>query len=157
MLSDFRCRAYVLHCPHMESVNADIIEKIVALSGQLPDEQRRQLLDLIASWKTDIRQAVRETYTELLNFTSKNGAHYGHARDISATGVFIATPAKFELGESIKLILTFISAPNPVRLQGSVVRKTDEGIGVRFDETSRGQVKELDAIISKHALILHHK
>jgi len=141
----------------MKSVNPDIIEKIVALSGQLPDEQRRQLLDLIAGWKPDVRQAVRESYTELLNFTSKNGTHYGHARDISATGVFIATPAQFKLGESIKLILTFISAPNPVRLQGSIVRKTDEGIGVHFDESSRGQVKELDAIISKHALILHHK
>jgi len=148
---------YVLHCPHMEPVNADIIEKIVQMSGQLPDKQRRQLLDLVASWKPDIRQAARESYTELLNFTSKNGTHYGHARDVSATGVFIATLAEFELGESIKLILTFISAPNPVRLQGCVVRKTDEGIGVHFDKSSRSQVKNLDSIISKHALILHHK
>ncbi len=154
---DFRCPPCVLHCPPMEPVDTEIIEKIVALSGQLPDEQRRQLLDLVANWKTDIRQAVRETYTELLNFTSTTGTHYGHARDISATGVFIATPAQFELGEKIKLILTFISAPNPVRLQGSIVRKTDEGIGVHFDDASRNQVKELDSIISKHALILHHK
>jgi len=141
----------------MEPVNADIIEEIVKLSGQLPDEQRRQLLDLVTSWKPDIRHASRETYTELLNFTSKNGTHYGHARDISATGVFIATLAKFEVGEAIKLILTFISAPNPVRLHGSVVRKTDEGIGVHFDASSRHQVQELDSIISKHVLILHHK
>jgi len=141
----------------MEQVDADIIEKIVALSGQLPDTQRRQMLDLIAGWKADIRQSTRETYTELLNFTSKNGTHYGHARDVSATGVFIATSAKFEVGEAIKLILTFISAPNPVRLQGTVVRKTDEGIGVHFDESSHSQVKNLDSIISKHALILHHR
>lgn len=154
---DFRCPPCVLHCPHMKPVNADIIEKIVALAAQLPDEQRRQLLDLVSSWKPDVRQAARETYTELLNFTSKNGTHYGHARDISASGVFIATLAEFEVGDPIKLILTFISAPNPVRLQGYVVRKTEEGIGVHFDESSRRQVKDLDAIISKHALILHHR
>jgi len=147
----------VLHCPHMESVNADIIEEIVTLSAQLPEKQRRQLLDLVAEWKPDIRQATRESYTELLNFTSKNGTHYGHARDVSASGVFIATSAKFEVGDAIKLILTFISAPNPVRLQGHVVRKTDEGIGIHFDENSRSQVKNLDSIISKHALILHHR
>ncbi len=140
----------------MESVNTDIIEKIVAISGQLPDEQRRQLLELIADWNTDIRQSARETYSELLNFTSKNGDHYGHGKDVSATGMFIMTPVEFELGEPIKLTLTFISAPNPIRLHGFVARKTDEGIGVQFDESSRGQVKKLDSIISKHALILHY-
>jgi len=141
----------------MEPVNADVIEKIILLANALSETQRRQLLELTASWKTDIRQAPRQTYTELLNFKSSNGAHYGHARDISATGVFIVTPAPFETGESVELILTFISAPNPVRLHGTVVRKTDEGIGIQFDTASHVQVKELDAIISKHALILHHR
>jgi len=141
----------------MEPVNPEIIEKIVALACELPERQRRQLLDLTAGWKTDIRQAPRETYTELLNFRSGNGSHYGHARDISATGVFIVTPAQFETGEQIQLILTFISAPNPVHLSGKVVRKTADGIGVQFDEASRNQVRELDTIISKHALILHQR
>lgn len=141
----------------MESVNTDIIEEIAKLSAQLPDEQRRQLLDLIASWKPDIRQAVRENYTELLNFTSKNGTHYGHAKDISATGVFIMTPAEFELGMQVKLVLTFISAPNPVRLSGTVVRKTEGGVGVQFDAQSSRQVEELNSIISKHVLIMHHR
>jgi len=54
----------------------------------------------------------------------------------------------------VNLVLTFISAPNPVRLTGSVVRKTETGIGVHFDDASRSQVKEMDNIISKHALIL---
>ncbi len=141
----------------MESVNTDIIEDIAKFSVQLPDEQRRQLLDLIASWKPDIRQAVRESYTELLNFTSKNGTHYGHAKDISATGVFIMTPAEFELGMQVKLLLTFISAPNPVPLSGTVVRKTEAGIGVQFDAQSSRQVEKLDSIISKHVLIMHHR
>jgi len=141
----------------MESVHADIIEDIARLSAQLPDEQRRQLLDLIAGWQPDVRQAVRESYTELLNFTSKNGTKYGHAKNISATGVFIITPAEFELGMQIKLVLTFISAPNPVRLNGTVVRKTEVGVGVQFDAQSSRQVEKLNTIISKHVLILHHR
>jgi len=141
----------------MEPVHTDILEQIVTLANELPPAQRQQLLDLTASWKTDIRRAPRENYTELLNFKSSNGTHYGHARDISATGVFIATPAPFDMGESLKLILTFISAPNPIRLRGTVVRKTDEGIGIQFDTKSSTQVSELDAIISKHALILRPK
>ena len=141
----------------MEPVNPELIEKIAALACELPEQQRRQLLDLTAAWKPDIRRAPRETYTELLNFKSDNGSHYGHARDISSSGVFIVTSGQFEPGERIQLILTFISAPNPVRLSGEVVRKTAEGIGVQFDAGSSSRVAELDSIISKHALILHQK
>ena len=140
----------------MESVDNGVIEKIAAMSNELPEKQKQQLLELVYSWRADVRQASREPYKELLNFTSKKGSHYGHARDVSATGVFVETPADFEIGEQVKLVLIFISAPNPVRLSGSVVRIVDEGIGIQFDEASQSQVEQLDRIISKHALILCH-
>jgi len=138
----------------MESVDNSVIEKIAVISNELPEKQKQQLLELIGSWREDVRHAPRAPYKELLNFTSKKGSHYGHAHDVSSTGVFIETTADFELGEQVNLVLTFISAPNPVRLTGSVVRKTAEGIGVQFDAASQSQVKEMDTIISKHALIL---
>jgi len=138
----------------MESVDNSVIERIAAISNELPDKHKQQLLDLISSWRADVRRASREPYKELLNFSSKKGSHYGHARDISASGVFVETPAEFELGEQVKLVLTFISAPNPVRLTGSVVRLTDVGVAIHFDESSKSQVRQLDNIISKHALIL---
>lgn len=141
----------------MGTVKLDVVEKIIALAYELPDEQRQQLLELTGSWKPDVRQASREPYSELLNFTSKTGSHYGHARDISATGVFIESPAECDVGQQVKLILTFISAPNPVRLTGTIVRKTTDGFGVQFDDHSRERISELDNIISKHALILHHQ
>ncbi len=138
----------------MKPVSEEIIEKLAGIAQQLPDKKKRQLLDLLASWTPDVRQAPRESYTELLNFESNKGSHYGHARDVSSTGVFIETPADFELGESVNLFLTFISAPNPINLTGSVVRKIENGIGIQFDEGSQSQVQEMDSIISKHALIL---
>lgn len=138
----------------MGPVDSSVIEKIAAISNELPEKQKQQLLDLIGSWRADVRQASRAPYKELLSFTSKKGSHYGHAHDVSASGVFIETTANFELGEKVNLVLTFISALNPVRLTGSVVRKTEDGIGVHFDAASQSQVKEMDTIVSKHALIL---
>ena len=138
----------------MKPVSEEIIEKLAGIAQQLPDEKKQQLLDLLAAWTPDVRQSPRESYTELLNFESKSGSHYGHARDVSGTGVFIETPAAFEIGESVSLVLTFISAPNPLKLTGSVVRKVDNGIAIQFDPLSQSQVKEMDSIISKHALIL---
>ena len=138
----------------MESVTEQTMAQLADIASQLPDEKKQQLLDLISSWQADVRQAPREPYTELLNFKSKNGSHYGHAKDVSSTGVFIETPGDFDIGEAVKLVLTFISAPNPVKLTGVVVRKTEHGIGLSFDAVSQSQVKEMDSIISKHALIL---
>jgi len=137
--------------------DTNIIEKITCLALKLPEGQKRQLLTLISTWKKDIRRTQREKYTELLHFTSEKGAHYGQARDINATGVFIENKGEFKVGEHVELILTFISAPNPIKLAGMVVRKTDEGIGVQFDSCSQSQIKYMDSIISTHALILRHE
>ena len=138
----------------MEPVTDDVIAQLADVASQLPDEKKQQLLVLISSWQADVRQAPRESYTELLNFKSKKGTHYGHAKDVSSTGVFIETPGDFDIGESVKLVLTFISAPNPIKLTGVVVRKAENGIGLNFDAVSQSQIKEMDSIISKHALIL---
>jgi len=81
----------------MQSVDNSVIEKIAAIANALPDKHKQQLLALISSWRADVRQASRAPYKELLNFTSKKGSHYGHAHDVSSTGVFIETTAEFVL------------------------------------------------------------
>jgi len=141
----------------MNDVADHIISQLADIAQQLPENKKKELLLLLSSWQKDVRQATRESYTELLNFQSKNGSHYGHARDVSSSGVFIETPAEFEIGESVKLVLTFISAPNPVKLKCIVVRIADNGIGLHFDSVSQSQIREMDSIISKHALILRQK
>ncbi|ATX79043.1 PilZ domain-containing protein [Mariprofundus aestuarium] len=141
----------------MEAVDNGIIEKISILAEQLPQVHRKQLLDLMATWQTDIRYAPREPYPEKIRFSVGGGNHFGHARDVSATGLFIEAAGDFELGDKVRMILTFISAPNPLRLSGTVVRKEKGGIGVRFDQRSQSQVKELGSIIAKQALIFHRK
>ena len=137
----------------MEAVDNDIIDQIADIADQLPKEQRRQLLELISTWQTNTRYAPREAYYEMLSFTSARGEHAGHARDVSTTGLFIDTTEDFEIGDKVKLHLTFISAPNPLRITGSVVRKATDGIGVRFDMRSKSHVKEMESIISKMRLI----
>jgi len=141
----------------MEDTEISIIEKISAMADQLPEEKRKQLLDLVADWREDIRHAARQPYNELLTISSGTGSGYGHARDVSTTGVFIENSGDFNVGDKVKLMLTFISAPNPLRLSGTVVRKSGDGIGVNFDEISQSQIRELDSIIANHALILRSK
>jgi Tfp pilus assembly protein PilZ len=141
----------------METADKSVIEEIAKLALQLPEEQKRRLLALLATWKKDPRGKQREKYTELLYFTSETGKHYGYAKNISSTGVFIETGGGFRIGEHVQLVLVFISAPNPVKLKGMIVRKTMKGIGVQFDSGSQSQIKQLDSIISNHAMVLNQR
>ncbi len=130
-----------------------MIEKISDLADQLPEVQRQQLLSLLASWKVDARHAGRKSYYEQVNFTSDRGAHHGCARDVSVAGVLIDTNDDFDIGDHITMKLIFISSPRPLRLKGTVVRKTEDGIGVRFDNRSSSHIKEMESIIEKMALL----
>ena len=78
----------------------------------------------------------------------------GMPKDINVTGLFVEGKGEFKIGDPVQLSLAFISSPNPIRLSGEVVRKTDDGVGIQFDNRSQSQLKHLDSIISKHSLIL---
>lgn len=142
----------------MVIVNADLYERLSSIASELPEEAREQLLDLISDWKKESRVAPRSPYTELLSISTRDETtHYGHARDVSATGVFIETAAFFNVGEALDLLLTFLSEPDPVRMSGLVARITDEGIGVHFDEHSCSRIGMLDTIHSRHALMMRRQ
>jgi Tfp pilus assembly protein PilZ len=138
----------------MDPAEINLIEKIRNLALQLPEQEKRQLLALTSTWKKMTHRAQREQYTELVSFTSEHGTHYGYAKDINVTGLFIEGKGTFNIGDHVRLTLAFISAPNPLKLGGDVVRETDDGIGIQFDNRSQSQLKHLDSIISKHSLIL---
>ncbi|WP_161595168.1 PilZ domain-containing protein [Mariprofundus erugo] len=139
-------------------MDSDLLERLSSIAAELPEEARSQLLDLMSDWRGEARVAPRIPYTELLSLSTRDDTnHYGHARNVSATGVFIETPAAFKVGEELDLLLTFLSERDPVRLSGQVARVTDDGIGVHFDENSCSRIGMLDTTHSRHALMMRHQ
>jgi len=138
----------------MNMIDPDIITQLSALADRLPADKCAKVQDLIAGWREDVRRSPRVPYLESLSITGASVSYPGHARDISGTGVFIETAAQIELGEHVDLELIFISALNPIRLSGNVVRISADGVGVVFDANSPDQIKRLDALINKHELIM---
>jgi Tfp pilus assembly protein PilZ len=137
----------------MKLDGSDVVKQIALLAAKLPEHQAQELLAMIDNWKENERSAPREKYIDLLHFSSKSGVHDGRARNVSASGVFIESSDKFEMGEDVQLVMTFISSPDPVRIRGTVVRITPAGIGVRFDLSSQSQKMLMNAIIKKHGQI----
>jgi len=139
----------------MKTINSELIDRLTAIASEFPEEARQQLFDLIANWKNETRSAPRITITKPLSLSSRHGeVHYGETSDISVSGIYIETPARFELGEILELIISFFSEPEPVHLGGEVVRMTEDGIAVSFDKQSSKLVAKLESTISRHALIM---
>ncbi len=135
----------------MGAVKPATIERLMQIAKTLPQPQQQQLTELVASWREVTRYAPREAFSDLVPFKSARGVHYGRARDVSPTGLFLATSESFRCGERVELMLTMIAAPNPIQLTGTISRVTRDGIAIAFDLKQRSQIRELETIIAKHA------
>jgi len=113
----------------MDAVNKNIVGKVVK--------------------SADNRSAMREPFDERLSFSSANGTFDGRSRDISTTGLFIETATELDIGEQIEVILTFSSAPKPLRLSAMVTRKTEEGVGAYFEVLNQSQINEFKSVIAR--------
>lgn len=117
----------------MSYVDPNTVKLIGQIAETLPPDLQEELLLVAASWQQDLRNAPRWHFVEVLGFTSEGGTHQGRVRNISATGIFIETSSRFEKGDHIHMVMSFITEPEPVSLYGHVERQTSEGIGVKFD------------------------
>ena len=84
-------------------------------------------------YKKDSRQSPRSPYRRVTFFTTKNRNYKGFVTNISRTGAFIVTGHKFTLGQKIRLIIPGHKKHSDMKLNGSVVRLSPKGAGIKFD------------------------
>ncbi|MBC8316782.1 MAG: PilZ domain-containing protein [Desulfobulbaceae bacterium] len=83
--------------------------------------------------RRDVRVAFKTTVS--LHFKDGEYAHC-ETKDLSLKGIFIPGIGDRDPGEKchITVLLSGVSSELKIRMKGEVVRKTDEGIGVYFNE-----------------------
>ena len=79
------------------------------------------------------RNHPRRPFSWPLRFGTQNEIYNGIAKNISASGVFIATNEKLEVGQLLKLNLP-LKKGKMVRTVGKIVWINDEGFGLKFIE-----------------------
>jgi Tfp pilus assembly protein PilZ len=84
----------------------------------------------------DPRGHPRKRYRKVLIFTSKNNRYKALISDIGRGGAFILTKHKFNLGQTIQLTIPGYKMDKDVKIKGWIVRRNQNGIGVRFDRRS---------------------
>ena len=76
------------------------------------------------------REQPRKPFFRTVQFRTPKGKSEGHTKNISPTGIFIATKEKLEVGQSIKLSIPLKGKPTDVT--GKIVWLNEEGIGIEF-------------------------
>ena len=79
------------------------------------------------------RKNPRKPFFRSVQFTTPKGKSEGSTKNISSSGVFIATEEKLEVGQSIKLSIPLKGKPKDVT--GQIVWLNEEGFGVKFEES----------------------
>ena len=77
------------------------------------------------------RNHPRRAFSRPLRFGVEENVYDGSAKNISASGVFIATDQKLEIGQLIKVNLP-LKKGKMVGTLGKVVWINDEGFGLKF-------------------------
>ena len=79
------------------------------------------------------RNHTRRTFISPLRFGTQNKIYDGKAKNISASGVFITTNEKLEVGQLLNLNLP-LKKGKMARTVGQIVWINDEGFGLKFIE-----------------------
>ena len=80
----------------------------------------------------DPRQHPRKSYLKSIFFNFRDQQYKGVIKNVSRSGVFIETKAKFLFGESIVLVIPNNHVVKSRRVRGWMVRSSRLGIGVTF-------------------------
>jgi uncharacterized protein (TIGR02266 family) len=118
----------------MESSN-DITSRLVEFIQQLSNEQQEELLEELTQKDFKEQRAhPRKPYFTNVDYATKDRFHNDFIQNISAGGVFIETRESFVVGTEISLVFALPNDRIPVKIGGTIVRTTPEGIGIKFTE-----------------------
>jgi hypothetical protein len=78
------------------------------------------------------RRRPRKPFFRKIRFGTKKGVYAGSTKNISASGAFIATDEKLEVGQSLRLNLPFKG--KTVKILGKIVWLNEEGFGLKFQK-----------------------
>ena len=101
---------------------------------RLVSESRRQGSNAEDAKTTkESRNHPRRTFSRPLRFGTQKDIYNGSTKNISASGIFIASDQKFEVGQLIQMNLP-LKKGKMVRATGKIVWVNDEGFGLKFIE-----------------------
>jgi len=95
------------------------------------------------------RRTHRKACTMEIDYSVRGRFFRGFAKDISLEGVFIENRHAGSVGEPIQLTLSSPELPKPLKLDGTIARVTQDGIGVRFNKHRATRNEMLEVLVDR--------
>ena len=93
------------------------------------------------------RQHKRRTLTGMIDYAVHGKNFRDFIKDVSEGGAFITTGQPFDVGKEIALILVLPTLERPLKINGEIVRISEEGIGVKFKKQSQVQDEMIQSFL----------
>ena len=112
-------------------MNNKPIKRLFDLIKQMSEKEQLALLKKLEKGPSR-REHNRESYYTVIDYSIDDHFYKDILHDISESGIFIETKTNFSVGKEVSMII-----PNPkerhfLKIKGTIVRSTSNGIGVRF-------------------------
>ena len=112
---------------------SEVMARLMLLIKRMTVHEREILLRALKQKHfREKRKKPRKASPMLLDFAVRDRVRQGFIYDLSVGGVFIQTAESISVGQEILTIIPIPNSPKSVRVKGSVVRNTPNGIGVKF-------------------------
>ena len=128
-----------------------LLDEIIKRIHNLTQEQQKGVMEYLDS----IQQGQERGYSRLSArlkidaVVDDDKLIQSDIRDISASGVFINTGLKFDIGKSARVVVSIPGQEKPFKLHGEITRIEEGGMGIRFKKVSPYFQKVLDDAIWK--------
>lgn len=129
----------------MSTLN-EIVERVEKLT---PDQQEK-MLTILKEWQQERKRDFKRLTTKSrVDVASDRRLIQTDMRDVSASGIFINTPGKFDVEEKVKVVFTIPGYEKPFKLNGTIVRVEKSGMAIKFEEITPYFKSILDDVICK--------
>lgn len=132
-----------------------VIGRLVELIHNLTGERLEKLLQQLEkeiideAQKEGDRKNVRISCLISVDYADSERVFKDYIQDISSGGVFIKTRESFAIGEEIVLSMSLAGNGKAFKIPAEVVRKAEDGIGVRFKLSSQIQKTIIECFLEE--------
>ena len=132
-----------------------VIGRLVELIHNLTGERLEKLLQQLEkeiideAQKEGDRKNVRISCLISVDYADSERVFKDYIQDISSGGVFIKTRESFAIGEEIVLSMSLAGNGKAFKIPAEVVRKAEDGIGVRFKLSSQIQKTIIECFLDE--------
>ncbi len=125
-----------------------IVDQIIELVKGMPANDQQELLEQLKN-KVSKRRRLhsRKPYFMVIDYATHDRTYADFIKDISVSGVFIQTHKPFTVGQAISLTFPLPDQKKHIKINGEIIRSSEEGIGVKFHMFNGSQEEMIKSLL----------